>query len=707
MPFAITIFISAFLLFQVQPVIARFILPWYGGSPAVWSTCMMFFQVGLLVGYVYAHLLARYVATRNQVFVHAALLLLSFFFLPITPDDVLKPVGDGNPIWGIIQLLAYTVGAPYVLLSSTGPLFQHWYNRRYAGRSPYRLYALSNVGSLLGLLTYPFLVEPRLSLGLQTISWSVGYLLFVAFCLWAGRSLLNVTNGSGTQPVASPDSSPDTFLADRREPTDRPGRLDPLLWVGLAACGSIMLLAVTSKITQDLSVVPFLWVLPLSLYLSTFIISFAGRKWYWRRVWVPLFLLSVGVVAYLVQSETELHIVTMVVLYCAAMFCIVMVCHGELARCKPPPRQLTFFYLMVSLGGALGGAFVTFLAPNMFSAFWELHVGVVLAVILAGVSLFGRDRLRNGHSRKFFVWGWLAGTLVLIAFLGNGMVKAEENTLTTRRNFYGVLRVYEMDKGTHGHRRALFHGQINHGAQLLHPGQENRIASYFSAHSGLGLAFLLHPKRLALSDRTATEAREFNLRVGVVGLGIGAVSQWGLPGDSFRFYEINPEVAAVAYEYFTLLQDSKAEVEVVMGDGRISLERELRGQGSMKFDILAVDAFTGDAIPVHLLTREALALYLDHLSEGGILALQITNRHLDFMPVVFGLAMALDMPAVMVNGSERPEDYIMRTRWILLTKNESFLKSLYLSKTPSAWPADIRDDIIWTDDYSSLLELLK
>ncbi len=698
MPFAITIFVSAFLLFQVQPVIARFILPWYGGSPAVWSTCMMFFQVGLLIGYVYAHLLARYVATRKQVLVHAALLLLSFLFLPITPDEALKPEGGGNPIWGIIQLLTLTVGAPYVLLSSTGSLFQHWYNRRYTGRSPYRLYALSNVGSLLGLLTYPFLVEPRLALGLQTIFWSVGYLIFVALCLWAGRSLLNVNNGSGSQPNLEPD--------DKTEPGVQ-GRLDPLLWVGLAACGSIMLLAVTSKITQDLSVVPFLWVLPLSLYLSTFIIAFADRKWYRRKVWVPGFLLSVGVVAYLVQPETELHIVMVVVLYCVAMFCIVMVCHGELARCKPPPRQLTFFYLMVSLGGALGGAFVTFVATYLFAAFWELHVGVALAVILTGFSLFGRGRFRNGYGHKFIVWGWLASTLVLIAFLGNGVVKAEENTLTTRRNFYGVLRVYEVDEGTYGHRRILFHGQINHGAQFLHPDQRNRIGSYFSAGSGLGGAFLHHPKRLARSDGRALGEKEVALRVGVVGLGIGAVSQWGLPGDSFRFYEINPEVATVANEYFTLLQDSKAEVEVVMGDGRISLERELREQGSMKFDILVIDAFTGDAIPVHLLTREALELYLNHLSDDGILALQITNRHLNFMPVVYGLAMTLDVPAIMVNESERPEDYIMRSRWVLLTKNTSFLRNLYLSKSLTPWPADIRDDIIWTDDYSSLFELLK
>jgi len=653
------LFSSAFFLFQVQPIIARFILPWYGGSPAVWSSCMMFFQVGLLIGYVYAHLLARYVKTRNQVLIHAGLLLLSLIFLPITPDDALKPAGGGNPIWGIIRLLTLTVGAPYILISSTGPLLQHWYNRRYAGRSPYRLYALSNFGSLLGLLTYPFLVEPRMALGSQTIFWSAGYLLFAALCVWSGRSLFFANKVTGSQPD------------DRAEPMSRLGKLDPLLWVGLAACGSIMLLAVTSMITQDFSVIPFLWVLPLSLYLCTFIIAFDSPKWYRREFWIPAFLLSAVVVAYLLQPETELHIVTTIVLYCAAMFCIVMVCHGELVRSKPPPRRLTFFYLMVSLGGALGGAFVNLVATNVFTAFWELHVSVILAAILVGISLFSLRGRRAGRGHSVARWGWSAATIVLIAFLVNAMIEAEGDALTTRRNFYGVLRVHEQGEGKHSHRRKLYHGQINHGLQLLHPEQKHRIVSYFSAHSGLGIAFRRHPKRLARSGRISTDVRDFNLHVGVVGLGIGVIASWGLPGDTFRFYEINPGVITLANDYFTVLKDSKARVEVIEGDGRISLEREFREQGSMQFDILVADAFAGDALPVHLVTREALELYLKHLRPDGILAVHISNRHLD------------------------------------LTKNKRFLRHPRVLRYVTPWPADIRDDIIWTDDYSSLFQLLK
>ena len=696
MSFAITILISAFLLFQVQPIIARFILPWYGGSPAVWSACMLFFQAGLLIGYVYAHLLARYVKTRNQVILHVALLLISLIFLPIKPDDALKPVGSGEPIWEIIRLLLLTVSAPYVLISSTGPLLQHWYNRKYAGMSPYRLYALSNLGSLLGLLTYPFLIEPFMVLSTQTTLWSAGYLLFAGVCVWSGRSLLNTNNVT------------DSGLDTQPELISALGMLDPLLWTGLAACGSIMLLAVTSTITQDFSVIPFLWVVPLSLYLCTFIIAFDSPKWYQRKIWIPAFVLSAGVIAYLLQPKTHLHILTTIALYSATMFCIVMVCHGELVRRKPPPRQLTFFYLMVSLGGVIGGIFVNFIATNVFPAFWELHIGVITSAILVGVSLLNFDNKRFGRRHLIIIrLGWSAATIVLIAFMVNAMVKAEGSALTTRRNFYGVLRVHELKKGRISHHRKLYHGQINHGLQLLHPAQKGRIVSYYSAHSGLGIAFRRHPKRLDRSDLIRTASQDFKLHVGVVGLGIGVVASYGLPGDTFRFYEINPQVVNIADEFFTVLKDSKAQVKVVTGDGRISLERELRERGSMQFDILVVDAFAGDAIPIHLMNREAFELYFKHLRADGILALHISNRHLDFRPVVYGLAKAMDISAMMVKKKRRPRHYIKGSRWVLMTKNKRFLQHPRVLKYVTPWPNDIRDDIIWTDDYSSLLNIFK
>ncbi len=657
---------------------------------------MLFFQVGLLVGYVYAHLMARYVKSRNQVLLHAALLAISLIFLPITPDALLKPVGAGDPIREIIRLLVLTVGAPYVLISSTGPLLQHWYNLKYADKSPYRLYALSNLGSLLGLITYPFLIEPNMLLGTQTILWSYGYLLFAGACLWSGRSLLSANNA-----VPSKTNSETALMNNKLAKTD------PLLWIGLSACGSIMFLAVTSKITQDLSVTPILWVLPLSLYLGTLIIAFDSPRWYRRKIWLPAFMLSAALIVYLLQPETELHIVTTILLYSMAMFCIVMVCHGELVRSKPPANQLTFFYLMVSMGGAIGGAFVSFVATKLFPAYWELQVGIIIALILVGFSLFSLCGRESGRWHSASRWAWSSVTIVLIALLAIATVEADGDALTTRRNFYGVLRVYERGNGKQSYRRKLYNGQINHGLQLLHPTQKDRIVSYYSEHSGLGIAFRRHPKRLARSRAFRAKNQDLNLRVGVVGLGIGVIASWGLPGDIIRFYEINPEVVRLANEFFTVLKDTKAKVEVVAGDGRISLERELREQGPMQFDLLVVDAFSGDAIPVHLITREALELYFKHLRADGILVLHISNRHLDLRPVVYGLAKVMDMPALMVKKKKRPKDYIKGSKWVLLTKNKQFLRHPQVLKYVTAWSADIREDIIWSDDYSSLLKVLK
>jgi len=695
MPFAITIFISAFFLFQVQPVIARFILPWCGGSPAIWSTCMLFFQVGLLVGYIYAHLMARYIKPRNQVILHAALLALSLMFLPITPDAALKPMGDSDPIWGILRLLFLTVGVPYILISATGPLLQHWYNLKYATKSPYRLYALSNLGSLLGLITYPFLIEPNMVLASQTILWSCGYLLFAGVCLWSGLSLLSA-NKAVQEKTCSEAHAVST-----------PVKTNPLLWVGLSACGSIMLLAITSKTTQDISVIPFLWVLPLTLYLGTLIIAFDSPKWYRRKIWLPAFLISTALITYLLQTDTRLHIVATVALYNIAMFCIIMVCHGELARSKPPAHQLTFFYLMVSLGGALGGAFVSFVATKLFPAYWELQIGVSIALILAGISLFNLRSQKSGRWYTAGKWLWASFTIAITAMLVITIVDAEGDALTTRRNFYGVLRVHEKFKENRFHHRKLYCGQINHGLQLLHPSQKNRKVGYYPPRSGLGVAFRRHPKRLARSKAFHAKNQDTNLRIGVVGLGIGAIALWGKTGDSIRFYEINPEVITLASEYFTVLKDTKAKVEVVIGDGRISLERELREQGSMQFDILVADAFSGDAIPVHLLTREAFELYFKHLRDDGILAVHISNRHINLKPMVYGLAEAMDIPAILIINNKRRKSFIKGTKWILLTKNKQFLENPKVLKYVRPWPDDIRSDIIWTDDYSSLLKVLK
>ncbi|MCI5137033.1 MAG: hypothetical protein D3922_01150, partial [Candidatus Electrothrix sp. AR1] len=543
-------------------------------------------------------------------------------------------------------------------------------------------------------------------LGRQTVFWSCGYLAFAVACLWSARSLLSTKNTVSSEPASKG--------AEAASPADR-RKTQPLLWVGLPACGSVVFLAVTSKITQDVSVIPFLWILPLSLYLCTLIIAFDSPRWYRRRIWLPAFLLSCGLLTYLLHPETELqHILTTISLYSLTLFCIIMVCHGELARSKPPARQLTFFYLMVSLGGALGGAFVSFVATKIFPAYWELQVGVGTALILVGYTFFQRSGKKNSNKKSnkklerwnlLGKWAWVTFSVAIIGLLLVSMVETEEGTLTTRRNFYGVLRVYEEDKGEESHCRMLYNGQINHGLQLLHPSEKYRILSYYSAHSGLGIAFRNHPKRLRAESFEGI-GQDNHLRVGVVGLGIGVIASWGDPGDTFRFYEINPEVVRIADEFFTVLKESEAETKVIVGDGRISLERELASQGSMQFDILAVDAFSGDAIPVHLITREALELYFQHLRPEGILALHISNRHINLKPVVYGLAELMDIPAILIEKVRRPEDFIKGSEWVLMTRNTEFLSvpELFHYKTP--WASDIRDDIIWTDDYSSLVKVL-
>ena len=689
---SLTIFLSAFLLFQLQPVIARYILPWYGGHSGVWTTCMLFFQVGLLLGYTYAHLLVRILKVKYQIIVHAAILVLSLLVLPVIPSESLKPMGNVDPTWDILRLLLLTAGAPFLMVSATGPLVQHWYSQSHPRKSPYRLYALSNFGSLLALLTYPFLIEPLLGLDQQAKIWSFGYVVFAVLCMWCGQAL--------TSRTQSP--------SHRTENSDRPWKNSiAWVWVGLSACGSILLLAVTSKITEDFSAIPLLWVLPLSLYLITFIIAFDNPRWYRRAVWVPVFLMATVLMVYLLQHWADLNLVTAVLLFNGALFCIVMVCHGELVRHKPAPHKLTIFYLMVALGGALGGVFVSIVAVRVFSAFWELHVGLLAAFLLVGYSLFNlQEKPRpSWHSPAQKIW--VLGSLLLGGFLIQGAIESEGNALVTRRNFHSVLRVHEMDIGKLSHRRVLYSGQINHGLQLLHPDNQGHIGSYYSSQSGFGLAIQQHPKRLARSGASQSESQADSLRVGVLGLGVGVIASWGLPQDNFRFYEINPAVVTIADDYFSLLRNARCQVEIIEGDGRISLERELSEDGPQNFDILVIDAFSGDAIPVHLLTIEAFRLYLKHLNFDGILAFNITNRHLELEPVIASVSQELGLPALIIIQEKRSEDFINRSKWALLTRNEQFLQNPRILEYSAPCGTTSKQVGFWSDNYSSLFQLLK
>lgn len=692
--FSLCIFVSAFLIFQIQPMIARYILPWFGGTPAVWSTVMLFFQVLLTGGYAYANWLAG--GPRRREMVHLVLLgfsLALMLFLgftwksPITPDAAWKPAGMAVPIWEIFKLLTISVGLPYFLLSSNSPLMQVWFNRAHPGQMAYRLYALSNVGSLLGLVTYPILVEPTLTLAWQGRVWSLGYLAY------AGLAAYGAVRSRRVSPAPGPDPEPGSAQA-----APRPGTRDVVLWIALAATASVLLLATTSHITQEVAVIPFLWVLPLTVYLLTFILAFSGERWYARRVYMPVFFVATLLAAWALGRSEELGILAQVGVYSLALFAACMVCHGELYRLRPHPAHLTLFYLMVSVGGALGGLFINFVAPNVFKGFWELPLGLALCWLLYLAVAFLPKRA-DGR------WSFVAGSVLLLSALAISGARAGQqihadltNELFIQRNFYGVVRVRAMgldDPSTA--RFALVHGITVHGLQFLDDSLRNSPTSYFGPTGGGGLAILNHP------------ARSGGMRVGVLGLGAGTLAAYARPGDVYRFYEINPLVVGLAEGqggYFSFLADSPAQVEIVLGDARLSLEAELAAGQPQRYDVLVLDVFSGDSVPVHLLDAESFEIYLGHLQEDGILAAHISNRHLDLVPVVWTLADHFGLSRVLIDD---PGDAFTTNRslWMLLGRDATLLAVPAIADR--AEPMDGYESRIrlWTDDYSNLFQILR
>jgi spermidine synthase len=685
---AAAIFLGALLLFQVQPMIARYILPWFGGSPSVWTTCMLFFQVGLFAGYAYAHGLATYLTPRRQVIVHLALLFAALLSLPITPDPASRPESSGDPSIAILGLLLRTVGVPYVALAASAPLLQRWFSHATPGRSPYRLYALSNLGSLLGLLSYPFVIEPRLALGTQTIAWSTGFGLYTLLCIVSASPLLR-TRQVDPAP-ACPTRAVENSESDRG------------LWMALPACATTVLLATTNQMCQDFAVIPFLWVLPLSFYLLSFILCFGDDRWYFRPVWLSLMVLCVAALVSLLlkdYADEEMAFPYQIAIYIAAMFSCCMVCHGELVRRRPPPERLTSFYLMIALGGAAGGVFVSFIAPRIFDGYWELHASLVASLLLGGVcALVGRGAVGSPVRRFGGLLLWSGGVGVLALLLWRHVELRRQDTIVMVRGFYGVLSVVEAGAGTSS-QYSLYHGRINHGLELRSPGAERLPTTYYGTRSGIGAALLFHPRR-------ALDGATHSLKVGVVGLGIGTIASYASGDDLFRFYEINDQVRDIARDYFTYISDGSGRKEVVLGDGRISLARELREGGSRQYDVLAVDAFSGDSIPVHLLTREAFDLYWEHLKADGILAVHVTNLHLDLKDVVRSQADRLGKEAIWFDDMTET-NYSMISDWVLMTSNPQFLNDPRVAALMRRWERPRVSRAAWTDDYSNLLELIR
>ncbi len=670
--YASTIFLSAFLLFQVQPLIAKIILPWFGGSAAVWSAAMLFFQLVLLAGYGYAHFAIRRLSPKTQWTVHAGLLVLSCALLPILPSPHWKPTESGDPTLRILLLLGATIGLPYFLLSSTSPLLQAWYVRKTGSTVPYRLFALSNFGSMLALVSFPFLVEPRLTSKQQAFSWSAAYVLFAALCgvvAWSSR--VGVTKKS-----------------ESTSSVDRPVARELILWIALAACASTLLVSVTNHLSQNVAPIPLLWVLPLALYLLTFILAFESDRIYQRWIFLPLLVPSLGAMAYMIWADSgNIHIRWLIPGFSIGLFVCCMMCHGELARRRPAPRHLTMFYLMVSLGGAVGGIFVALIAPRVFHSYLELQVGLVACGILAVIVLW--------NSGKPPVWTWVLRSALVIAagVLAGYLIRREhEETKDFRlmvRNFYGVLHVRDQHENEYAERE-LLHGTINHGEQVLNDKLRYIATSYYGVDSGVGRAI------------RAVQARGAPIRVGVIGLGAGVLSTYGREGDYYRIYEINPLVPVIAQTEFSFYPHSRADKQILMGDARLTLEN----QEPQNFDVLAVDAFSSDAIPIHLLTREALALYFHHLKPEGILALHVSNRYLDLIPVCERGAEFFHKQAMVV-ADDPEETYMSSSTWVLLTSDGNWFKTSSFANAdiePATAPKDFR---AWTDDYSNVFQILK
>jgi hypothetical protein len=666
--FATTIFLGAFLLFLIEPLIAKLILPWFGGSAAIWATCLVFFQTALLLGYLYADAAIRRLSSKRQSVLHLSLLIVSLLWLPIAPQMFWRSHVTVDPAWRILGLLTFSIGLPFLLLSSTSPLLQTWYARRAPGRSPYHLFALSNLASLLALLSFPFLIEPRLSSRHQAALWSTTYGLFVLCCALSARISRSYPPITPVAPETSQEDAPPPFSTK-------------LLWLSLSACSSMMLLAATNHLSENVAPVPLLWVVPLALYLLSFAIVFTKRRLYSRWLTARLVAVALGAAGYAIYDSSITHAIQISVpLFCTALFVGCLFCHGELVQRKPAVRYLTSFYLTLSLGGALGAVCVGLLAPHILYGIFELPIVLLLAALLATVVLW-----REGWSARLF---WACVTASMCAVLIVNVRTMRASTVAMMRNFYGALRIQEFKIGLQLPYRSLVNGTIEHGAQYLAFPENRNPTTYYGRRSGVGLAL-----------RFCCDGPK---RVGVIGLGAGTLAAYGKPGDSFRFYEINPQVVQVANGWFTFLKQSPAKIEIILGDARLSLESE----PSQQFDVLAVDAFSGDAIPVHLLTKEAFAVYFRHLKPGGILAIHTSNTYLKLAPVVKLLAEDADYATRLISSSEEVTMMVSPADWVLVTRNQEFLNKpeTFEGSENITVPPHLR---LWTDDYNNLYEILR
>ena len=793
LPFALTIFTGAFLLFQLQPLIGKYILPWFGGSPGVWTTCLLFFQTLLLGGYAYAHFTSTRLKPRAQAGLHLALLAVALACLPIIPSESWKPTDGDAPVWRILRLLLLSVGLPYFVLSSTGPLMQRWFSRTNPGVSPYRLYALSNVGSLLALLSYPIWFEVQFTRREQAVWWSAGLAVFAAMCGYCAWRVWRLGDENETvlatppaTPVSAPVSestespAPAPVVADAAARSVEPSAIsaasveapasapaadgptpwsDKLLWLVLPGVATLLLLATTNKLCQEIAVIPFLWIIPLALYLLTFVICFDHARWYRREVFIPLLIAGMAAVWQMQDAGRDAPMKLQISGFNLVLFIAGMVCHGELYRLRPPAKRLTGYFLLISAGGALGGLFVAVIAPALFSDYHELEIGLaLLALAVAGLCFRHQSReivatvavglmavtlavpwmrglLDSGtgfvaewvsfHKRfvwlivgslALFVglaadfrrrrilgdWQWWIGTLVgviAVAYCAELAAKAaapvSDTVVAASRNFYGTLKVFDYSRDDESDRYySLMHGATTHGIQFVAPEKAMLITSYYGDRSGVGLGF----KHL-LPDGPR--------HIGVVGLGTGTLAAYARKGDRVRYYEINPAVEELARKPFTYLKRCEGRLDIVFGDARLTMERELAQKQPQQFDLLALDAFSSDSVPAHLLTREAFGIFLQHMKPDGILAVHISNRYLELQPVVDAAANHFKLGIATISDDMEEHWYFYTSTWVLLCKNPKVLEKDEIVSGKEEPRSNPLPPLAWTDDYVSLFKVLK
>ncbi len=668
----LTIGLSAFLLFSIEPLSSRELLPRMGGSSAVWLTSLCFCQVALLLGYSYAALLVRLRPERLAGWLHVSALAAAVCWIALaSPMRVPPPaLAEDSPAWTIFALLVYRIGLPFLLLSATSPLLQVWPAQQAHRPVRFGLFGLSNAVSLLALLAYPTLIEPRLALSRQRTIWAAGFGLYALLCGWV------VISSSGRSPASFAQQH-----ATRVTPRTTPGQVGR--WLLLSAVAAVQLCAVTSHLTENVAALPLLWVVPLGVYLLSFVVAFDLSNIYRREIVLRFLVVLLAGLGYLLsKTDVSLPLGLGVGFFLTELFLACWFCHAELYQLRPPQAaEATLFYLVLAAGGALGTAFSSLLAPLLFNANYDLPVAFAITAAAATLMAW-----HEGWSRRLL---WMTSTILCVLLASRLHTAYAREAIFQTRNFYGSLRVKQTELPVQAESsRLLLHGTIEHGMQWFAPGFRGEPLTYYGRDSGVGRALTLSCDRRA---RT----------IGVIGLGAGTLAAYGRAGDMLRFYEINPAVTQIAKELFTYLRESKAAVTIVEGDARQSLERE----GQSRFDVLVVDAFSGDAIPVHLLTTEAMRLYRQHLRADGVLAFHISNQYLDLAPVLSALAAREGLTARVVNSPADSAHGIFAARWVLLASPDACLLA-----GPDGGPGEpLQPSSIpaWTDDYSSLLPIVR